>query len=103
MGRGYCQDRESGSRTEDRWNVLSSCEDGDTADLQAFRDTRTLVESIGREDIIRLLYLNRTHYVDWNELLRKADATAPDKSADARVQPMVRFAKSGGVPWPRRK
>jgi hypothetical protein len=52
----------------DLWNDLSSCDDPVTAYLQAYRETKALVETRGKAEIIRLLYLNRTHSVDWNDL-----------------------------------
>jgi hypothetical protein len=56
---------------EELWNDLSSCEDANIAYLQAYKGIRILVETKGKEEIIRLLYLNRTHYVNWNNLLKK--------------------------------
>jgi hypothetical protein len=53
---------------EEMWNDLSSCEDVTTAYLQAYKETRALIETIGKSEIIRLLHLNRTHEVDWTDV-----------------------------------
>lgn len=50
------------------WNDLSSCDDPTIAYLQAYKETKTLVETRGKSEIIRLLYLNRTHEVNWSDL-----------------------------------
>lgn len=60
---------------EELWNDLSSCDDASIAYLQAYKEIRTLVETKGKGEIIRLLYLNRKHYVNWNNLLRKGNET----------------------------
>ncbi|OPY74668.1 MAG: hypothetical protein A4E64_02171 [Syntrophorhabdus sp. PtaU1.Bin058] len=53
---------------EELWDDLSSCDDADRAYLQAYKEVRTFVETNGKEEIIRLLYLNRTHCMNWNDL-----------------------------------
>jgi len=53
---------------ENIWNDLSGCEDADKAYLQAYKETKGLVEKRGKAEIIRLLYLNQTHYINWNDL-----------------------------------
>ena len=53
---------------EDLWNDLSSCEDVLTAYLQAYKQTKSLVETKGKAEIIRLLHQSRTCSVDWNRL-----------------------------------
>lgn len=50
------------------WNDLSSCEDVGKAYLQAYGKVRALLETKGRVEIIRLLYLNRTREADWADL-----------------------------------
>jgi hypothetical protein len=50
---------------DELWNDLSSCRDVKTAYLQAYRDIRALVETKGRQDVIRLLHRNRTRDVNW--------------------------------------
>ena len=52
---------------EDLWNDLSSCEDVRTAYLQAYNETKTLLKTKGKTEIIQLLYLNRTNKIDWND------------------------------------
>jgi hypothetical protein len=52
----------------DLWNDLSSCNDIKTAYLQAYKETKTLAGKIGKTGVIDLLYLNRTHDVNWNDL-----------------------------------
>jgi len=63
---------------QDVWNDLSSCEDVDTAYLQAYEETKTLVEKKGKAEIIRLLHLNRTHSVDWSDLTCKGKKSKKD-------------------------
>ncbi len=53
---------------EDMWDDLSSCDDVEKAYLQAYKETRALIDCIGKAEIIRLLYLNRTHQINWNDL-----------------------------------
>ncbi|MBI5591726.1 MAG: hypothetical protein HY881_14725 [Deltaproteobacteria bacterium] len=53
---------------EELWNDLSSCTDTTTAYLQAYKETKTFIETKGKMELIRLLYLNRTHDVNWNNL-----------------------------------
>jgi hypothetical protein len=67
---------------EDMWHDLSSCEDANRAYLQAYRETRALVERMGKGEVIRLLYLNRTHYVNWNDLARKGRAPAKGRNTN---------------------
>lgn len=50
---------------ESLWNDLSDCEDVHRAYLQAYKEARALVEKRGKADVVRSLYLNRTHSVDW--------------------------------------
>jgi len=80
---------------EELWNDLSSCDDANTAYLQAYKEIRTLVETKGKAEIIRLLYLNRTHYVNWNDLPSKGNKTTEDKYANDWVHPIARFSRSG--------
>jgi RimJ/RimL family protein N-acetyltransferase len=51
------------------WNDLSSCEEPDIAYLQAYEATRSVLATKGKAEIIRLLYLNRTHGTDWEQVL----------------------------------
>ena len=53
---------------EDLWNDLSTCGDEGKGYLQAYRETKAIVERRGKVEIIGLLYLNRTHYVKWSDL-----------------------------------
>lgn len=53
---------------EDMWHDLTCCEDANRAYLQAYKESKTLVEERGKAEIVRLLYLNRTHYINWNDL-----------------------------------
>lgn len=62
MSNGY--DRET------LWNDLSACDDPETAYLQAYEETRAILESTGKTELIRLLYLNRMHEVDWRRALQ---------------------------------
>jgi len=80
---------------EELWNDFSSCDDANTAYLQAYKEVRTLVETKGKEEIIRLLYLNRTHYVNWNDLPSEENKTMEDKYANDWVCPIARFSRSG--------
>lgn len=50
------------------WNDLSACDDPETAYLQAYKETRKLIKTKGKEGIVRLLHQNRTHSVIWNDL-----------------------------------
>jgi len=54
---------------DELWNDLSSCEDPETAYLQAYKETRAVIETTGKTELIQLLYLNRTHEADWREML----------------------------------
>ncbi len=67
---GFVKDifRADGYSLEDMWNDLAGCEDQDKAYLQAYKETKALVKRRGKAEIIRLLYLNRTHFVNWNDL-----------------------------------
>jgi len=53
---------------EELWNDLSSCEEVNTAYLQAYKETKSLLAAKGRTEIIRLLYRNRTGETDWTAL-----------------------------------
>lgn len=53
---------------EDMWHDLADFEDANTGYLQAYKETSALIEKKGKAEIIRLLYLDRTHYVNWNNL-----------------------------------
>lgn len=53
---------------EDMYDDISSCEDPDKAYLQAYKETKSLIDCIGKAEIVKLLFLNRTHKIDWNEL-----------------------------------
>ncbi len=64
---------------DDMWNDLADCEDADRAYLQAYREAKRLVEQRGRVEVIRLLYLNRTHYINWNDLPCGGDVLARAK------------------------
>jgi hypothetical protein len=63
--------------SDDLWNDLSDSEDVNKAYLQAYKAARALIEKRGKEEVIRLLYLNRAYYVSWNSFL------------DAQVHPNV--------------
>lgn len=56
---------------EDLWNDLGDCEDATKGYLQAYKETRDILKRRGKAEIIRLLYLNRTHYVEWMDLPRE--------------------------------
>lgn len=56
---------------DDLWNDLSSCVNVQTAYLQAYRDTKTLMKRMCKTEVFRLLRRNRTHRVNWNGLLAK--------------------------------
>jgi hypothetical protein len=64
---------------QDLWNDLSSCEDVNTAYLQAYKETTALVKKKGKARIIQLLYLNRTHHVNWNDLSSEGEKMVEDK------------------------
>jgi hypothetical protein len=53
---------------EDIWNDLACSQDANRAHLQAYKETTSLFELLGKVEIIRLLHLNRTHHINWNEL-----------------------------------
>ncbi|OPY70831.1 MAG: hypothetical protein A4E57_00146 [Syntrophorhabdaceae bacterium PtaU1.Bin034] len=61
---------------EDMWDDLSSCEDGDKAHLQTYKETKALVDCIGKAEVIRLLYLNHTHWINWNDMHERGDISA---------------------------
>ncbi len=61
---------------EDLWNDLSSCGDESKGYLQAYKVTKAIVEKRGKAELIRLLYLNRTHYVNWDDLPREGEIPA---------------------------
>ena len=61
---------------EDLWNDLSACGDESKGHLQAYKETKAIVEKKGKAELIRLLYLNRTHYVNWNDLSEEGEAPA---------------------------
>lgn len=63
-------------RLEEIWNDLAGCEDVDRAYLQAYKEAKALIDHIGKAETIRLLYLNRTHYINWNDLPREGEALA---------------------------
>lgn len=69
---------------EDMWNDLSDCENPDRAYLQAYRETGNLIKQKGRNEIIRLLYLNRTHCINWNGLPSGGEAMAKARYANDR-------------------
>jgi hypothetical protein len=69
---------------EDLWNDLSGCGDATRGYLQAYKETRAVVERKGKGEIIRLLYLNRTHYVDWNGLPYEGEASVKVRYANDR-------------------
>jgi len=60
----------NGYERETLWNDLSACDDPETAYLQAYKETRTILESTGKTELIRLLYLHRMHEVDWRRALQ---------------------------------
>jgi hypothetical protein len=53
---------------DDLWNDLSACEDVNKAYLQAYNEARILIAKRGKAEVVRLLYLNRANYVNWNNL-----------------------------------
>jgi hypothetical protein len=53
---------------KDLWNDLSSCNDIKIAYLQAYKETKSFVEVKGKTEVIQLLYQNRTHDVNWNNM-----------------------------------
>jgi hypothetical protein len=55
---------------EDLYNDLSCCDDVRIGYLQAYQETKRLLTAMGKSEIIRLLYLNRTDKINWNELLQ---------------------------------
>jgi len=69
-------------RLEDLWNDLSDCEDEIKGYLQAYKVTKSVIEWRGRKEIVGLLYLNRTHYVEWNELPREGRVSARAASSE---------------------
>ena len=50
---------------EELYNDLSCCQDINKAYLQAYKATKILINEKGKEEVIRLLYLNRTQQVAW--------------------------------------
>ena len=76
---------------EDLWNDLSACGDESKGYLQAYKETRAIVGKKGKAGIIRLLYLNRTHYVNWNDLPRGGETPAKARYMNDR-RPQVRRA-----------
>jgi hypothetical protein len=50
------------------WNDLSLCNDVKTAYLQAYKQTKSFVEMKGKAEVIQLLYQNRIHDVNWNNM-----------------------------------
>lgn len=69
---------------EDMCNDLSSCNDPDKAYLQSYKETRSLIDSVGKTDIIKALFLNRTHYIGWNDLPDGKEISATARYANAR-------------------
>jgi hypothetical protein len=67
---------------EDMWHDLAGCENVDRAYLQAYKEARDLLERWGKEEIIRLLYLNRTHKINWNDLPAGRTALAKARYAN---------------------
>lgn len=61
---------------EEMWNDLTGCDDVDRAYVQAYKETKNIVEQRGKSEIIQLLYLNRTHYINWNDLPRQGEVLA---------------------------
>jgi hypothetical protein len=61
---------------EDLWNDLSACGDERKGYLQAFKETKAIVAKKGKAEVIRLLYLNRTHYVSWSDLPHEGGTAA---------------------------
>jgi len=66
---------------EDLWNDLSACENATIGYLQAYKETRDVVKRRGKAEIIALLYLNRTHYVEWTDLTREGEVSMRVKHA----------------------
>jgi hypothetical protein len=52
--------------------------------LQAYSETGSLLKQRGRTGIIRLLYLNRTHFINWNDLLSGGEVMAKAMYANDR-------------------
>lgn len=50
---------------EELYNDLSCCEDTKKAYLQAYKEAEILINEKGKEEVIRLLHLNRTQRVAW--------------------------------------
>lgn len=65
---------------DEMWNDLSDCEDVKKAYLQAYSETKTLVEKRGKVDVIRSLYLNRAYYVSWNDFPEKGAVALMNRS-----------------------
>ncbi len=61
---------------EDLWNDLSACGDESKGYLQAYKEAKYTLEKKGKAELIHLLYLNRTHYVNWNDLPQEGEAPA---------------------------
>jgi hypothetical protein len=61
---------------EDLWNDLADCADGAKGYLQAHKEVSAIVERRGKSEIIGLLHLNRTHYVEWIALPREGRVSA---------------------------
>ncbi len=62
--------------SEAMWHDLSHCRDVDKAYIQAYKEAGALVDAVGRPEVIRLLYLNRTHCMNRNGLSREGRASA---------------------------
>ena len=56
---------------EDLWDDLSSCDDVNKAYLQAYKETKLLVETKGKTEIVQLLHLNRAKQISWNDLQKQ--------------------------------
>jgi len=51
------------------WDELPAGDDTGTACLKAYKKAGNMIETTGKTELIRLLYLNRTHEADWRGML----------------------------------
>lgn len=69
---------------EDMCDDLSSCDDPSKAYLQAYKETKGLIDCVGKADIFKFLFLNRTHYVGWNDLPYGEEVSARARYSNVR-------------------
>jgi hypothetical protein len=68
----------------DMYDDLSSCDEPDKAYLQAYKETKALIDCNGKAKIVKLLFLNRTHEIGWNELPYGGEVSRSAKYANSR-------------------